>query len=162
MKYEIKRRHIISALRYNNLVAGSWIQSEYRKMSNAARKTVEIPSCAGCLVGNTLNRALPKKLSYQKLDEIGAVIGRGSDFNYAPDRVNSITLKELLNEKLYLAALSHLFEGTIRPKARKKFGYGFDDLDVEQIASLKLTDDDTERLIKWVKENIPVTFKIKV
>ena len=156
MKHTVKRRDIIAALRFNNLVAGSWIESDFQALPRNARAKTQKPNCTGCLVGNTLNRSLPKHYSYSKVDDICCAAVEGAyDIS---DKDNA--LEEVANGN-YLAALSCMFEGTIDEKFDKKYPDG-SKIPEDAWRNIKLGKRDTNKLIAWVKKHIPVTFEIEI
>lgn len=154
MKITVKRRHILEALRYNHLQAGGWFH-DFIKQTNYDGVQVKPfnPDCSACLVGSTVRRAVPEcRLSEKAMhamdkrlfDSLG-----NQAFRYGLDICEESSADELVEKKLYLAALSAKFEGILRDKANV--------LD-KDLSAVRLSKKERQRIYDWVKKHIPVEF----
>lgn len=163
MKITVKRRHVLEALRYNNLVAGSWFLAEEETFNG---ENVYKANCSACLVGSTIRRAQADKPRtsrwYDKIAQwIGDVTTSGDVFGVITQSNSSpSTPKDAVSENRYLTALSRMFESTMRNKAALKYNVSTDELSREQVQSVKLSKKERQELRQWVLDNIPVEFTV--
>jgi len=161
-KLTIKRVHILNAIRFNNLVAGSWFEGDF---SNDPHDKIIKPNCNACLVGSAVRRAAKPKTAedYTRLASFIWNVVRGGIYG-----ITDVTSEESIDGHLaknrYLSALSCKFETTIRTKAIKlgladhQDDYEF--LEDAERRSLKLNVRETNALLNWVRKNIPVQFTV--
>lgn len=159
MKITVKRRHILDALRYNNLIAGNWFSNFESELvwdyELGDEKTKPFnPNCSACLVGSSVRRAFPQCTLTEKAMERMDKLLQNTMLRQAHKHCLSVTEEsdadELVKKGLYLAALSAKFEGVVRNKAHRAN---------KEADEVHLSKREQRRISDWVKKNIPVSFE---
>lgn len=180
----VKRKHVLDALRYNHLVAGSWFHTDsdvisaLKILGQDIESAVYLPNCTACLVGSTIRRASEEQFKNKPLRQrqmersiekstdgrLYEKLLEKNDFDISPDKPNFSLAAKIAEKGFYFAALSHVFEGTIRQKAVKKaLARGNEAWDYDEFTpKIKLSTKEKEKLSLWVKKNIPASFEVKL
>lgn len=135
MKKVITRATVIEAIKTENLVPGKWFQD----MNN-------VWNCSVCAVGAVIRKASALKYCDYNGLNVNDVIW---DLVDGEEVTDSIHIPRLLKRKNYLAALSAKFESMF---VRDLYG------SVILFNSNEIKD----KLIEWVKKNLPVKFTIEL
>lgn len=167
MKITVKRRHVLDALRFNNLVSGSWYKDlagtldAFGELIAGLPENIYKPNCTACLVGSTIRRSalgaqlekLPERAVLEQAIDLQIMASGAYDLNCAPAKPDYAEATEAARKGNYFGALSHLFEGTVRVGARRTG---------KEKIEYKLTKAENTRISNWVKKNIPVSFEVTV
>lgn len=132
----VTRRHVLDAIRYNNLIAknGWFVDSED-------------PDCPACLVGATMRRAVRRKRWWDK--DLYWLTVKINDALRGWPITDEVAAENCARRGNFLAALSCKFEGMTSGNPERGRYHG----------GSVLTKTQQKRLVGWVKENIPASFE---